>query len=87
MSEQQRTLRNGTPLETGTVRFYRPEREFGFIAPDNGAADVFVHARTLQMSSIETLNAGDRVEYERVDDRRGYQAYRLRVLEAFSGTS
>jgi CspA family cold shock protein len=74
-------------LERGTVRFYRDERAFGFIAPDSGAADVFVHAHTLEMSGIDTLNPGDRVEFERVPDNRGVQAYRLRVVETFSGTS
>jgi CspA family cold shock protein len=68
------------PLDRGTVRFYRQDREFGFIAPDDGREDVFVHARTLEMSGIETLNRGDRVEFERVPDNRGCQAYRLRLV-------
>jgi CspA family cold shock protein len=61
-------------LEQGTVKLYRHDREFGFIRPDSGGADVFVHARTLAMSGIETLSAGDRVEYERVADNSGFQA-------------
>jgi cold shock CspA family protein len=54
------------------------DRAFGFIAPDDGREDVFVRARTLEMSGSETLNRGDRVEFERVPDNRGCQAYRLR---------
>jgi len=69
-------------LERGTVRFYRGDREFGFIIPDDGRADVFVHAYTLELSGIETLNRGDRVEYERVADNRGVQAYRLQLVPA-----
>jgi CspA family cold shock protein len=70
--------------ERGTVRFYRRDREFGFIVPDNGRSDVFVHARTLKMSGIETLEAGDRVEYERVPDNQGEQAYRLQLIKGNS---
>lgn len=67
-------------LERGTVKFYAPAREHGFITPDSGTADVFVHANTLKMSRIDTLAAGDRVEYERVPDRRGFQAYRVQLV-------
>jgi cold shock CspA family protein len=67
-------------LEFGTVKLYHPDREFGFIRPDAGGADVFVHSRTLAMSGIKTLSAGDRVEYERVQDNRGFQAYRLHLV-------
>jgi CspA family cold shock protein len=70
------------PLDRGVVRFYRPDREFGFIIPDDGREDVFVHARTLGMSGIETLNRGDRVEFERVPDNRGVQAYRVQLVVA-----
>jgi CspA family cold shock protein len=69
-----------TDLERGTVKFYRPDREHGFITPDDGSADLFVHARTLAMSMIETLQAGDRVEYEKVPDNRGFQAYKVQLV-------
>ena len=67
--------------EIGTVKFYHPEREFGFIIPDAGGGDVFIHARSLRMSGIDMLQAGDRVEFERVQDRHGWQAHRPRLLE------
>jgi CspA family cold shock protein len=67
-------------LERGTVKFYRPGREYGFITPDDGTANVFVHAKTLAMSRIEKLAAGDRVEFERVPDNRGFQAYRVKLV-------
>ncbi len=67
-------------LERGTVKFYRPDRAFGWIVPDDGGDDVFIHPKTLVMSGIETLMAGDRVEYERVRDNKGFQAYRVQLV-------
>jgi len=63
------------PLERGTVRFFRPRREFGFITPDSSVGEVFEHSHVLEMRGIETLRAGNRREYERVPDRCGWQAY------------
>jgi cold shock protein len=69
-----------TNRERGTVKFYNYAKQNGFIKPDDGSADVFVHARTLEMSGIATLSTGDRVEFERVPDRLGFQAYRLQFV-------
>jgi cold shock protein len=66
--------------ERGTVKFYNYAKQNGFIMPDDGSADVFVHARTLEMSGIATLSTGDRVEFERVPDNRGFQAYRIEFV-------
>lgn len=67
-------------LERGTVKFYHAARLYGFIDPDNGQEHVFVHARSISMSGLDTLASGDRVEYQRVRDNRGYQAYRLKLV-------
>ena len=67
-------------LDRGTVKLYRAEREFGFIAPDDGGPDIFVHANTLAMSRIDGLVRGDQVEYEKVPDNRGFQAYRVQLV-------
>jgi len=67
-------------LDRGTVKFYHPAREFGFIIPDDGGSDIFVHADTLAMSRIPMLASGDRVEYERVADKRGFQAHRVQLV-------
>jgi len=67
-------------LERGVVKFYRAAQEYGFIAPDDGGPDIFVHARTLEMSALDTLRTGDRVEYEKRRDNRGWQAYRLHIV-------
>jgi CspA family cold shock protein len=48
-------------MPTGTVKFFT---RFGFIVPDDGGADVFVHARDLGEAGLVTLNRGDRVEFD-----------------------
>ena len=66
--------------ERGTVKFYSYEKKHGFIRPDDGTADVFVHARTLDLAGIDYLSTGDRLEFERVPDNRGFQAYRIQFV-------
>lgn len=56
---------------TGTVKFFNHSRGFGFIAPDGGDKDVFVHVSSLERSGIGSINEGDKVTFEIVDDTRG----------------
>ncbi|MGZ5849128.1 MAG: cold-shock protein [Methyloceanibacter sp.] len=55
----------------GTVKFFNHTRGFGFIAPEGGDKDVFVHASALESSGISSLNEGDKVSFEIEDDTRG----------------
>jgi cold shock protein len=55
----------------GTVKFFNTAKGFGFIEPDGGGKDIFVHASALESAGIRTLNEGDRVSFELEDDRRG----------------
>ncbi len=55
----------------GTVKFFNHSRGFGFIAPEDGSKDVFVHVSALQRSGLPALNEGDKVSFEIEDDRRG----------------
>ena len=55
----------------GTVKFFNGAKGFGFIAPEDGSKDVFVHASALEMAGIHTLNEGDRVSFVLEDDRKG----------------
>jgi CspA family cold shock protein len=66
---------------TGTVKFYNSSKGFGFIQPQDGSKDVFVHATALEQAGIHTLNEGDRVSFELEDDRkgRGKQAGRIQM--------
>jgi CspA family cold shock protein len=54
----------------GTVKWYREDKGFGFIARDDGDDDVFVHASTLQQTGVQVLNAGQRVRFE-IETYRG----------------
>jgi CspA family cold shock protein len=56
---------------TGTVKFFNTAKGFGFIQPDDGGKDVFVHATALESAGIRSLNEGDKVSFVLEDDRRG----------------
>jgi CspA family cold shock protein len=56
---------------TGTVKFFNHSRGFGFIQPEDGGKDMFVHATALERSGIASINEGDKVTFEVEDDRRG----------------
>lgn len=56
---------------TGTVKFFNTAKGFGFIRPEEGGNDVFVHATALERAGIRALNEGDRVSFVLEDDRRG----------------
>ena len=51
-------------MATGTVKWYNPTKGYGFIAPNDGGKDVFVHASTVETSSLGSLNEGQKIGYE-----------------------
>lgn len=55
----------------GTVKFFNHSRGFGFIAPEDGSKDVFVHVTALEASGIPSIDEGDKVTFEIEDDPRG----------------
>lgn len=57
-------------MEKGTVKFYNDQKGYGFIQPDNGGKDVFVHATALQRSGMNGLAEGQKVSFETGEDRR-----------------
>ena len=60
------------PMRTnGTVKFFDQTRGFGFITPEGGNKDVFVHITALSKAGIESLNEGDKVSFDVEDDSRG----------------
>ena len=58
-------------MPSGTVKWFNPEKGFGFIRPAEGGDDVFVHISALQEAGFETLPDGQPITYELVEDRRG----------------
>lgn len=54
----------------GTVKFYNEQKGFGFIAPDDGGKDVFVHATALERAGMHGLREGQKVSFDTQEDRR-----------------
>jgi cold shock CspA family protein len=73
--------------ETGTVKWFNPEKGFGFITRDNGEKDVFVHHSAIQTSGFRTLNEGERVEFEVVQADKGPAADKVTRPDAPEGGS
>jgi cold shock protein len=57
-------------MPTGTVKFYNDQKGYGFIAPDGGGNDVFVHATALERAGLSGLRENQKVSYETEVDRR-----------------
>ena len=58
---------------TGTVKFFNGERGYGFIKPDDGGRDVFVHITAVERAGMRSLNEGQKISYEVITER-GKQA-------------
>ena len=61
-------------MPIGTVKFFSPDKGYGFIAPDGGEPDNFVHISAVERSGLSTLSKDQRVQYEMETDRRGKQS-------------
>jgi CspA family cold shock protein len=57
-------------MNTGTVKFYNEQKGFGFIQPDDGGKDVFVHATALERAGMSGLSEGQKVSFDTEEDRR-----------------
>jgi CspA family cold shock protein len=57
-------------MPTGTVKWFNATKGFGFIQPNDGGADVFVHISAVERAGIGSLNEGDKVSYELERDRK-----------------
>jgi CspA family cold shock protein len=65
-------------MTIGTVKFFNTSKGFGFIAPDGGGKDVFVHVSALQASGMQSLNEGQKVSFDIQPDARGSKAVNLK---------
>jgi cold shock protein len=59
------------PLPTGTVKWFNATKGFGFIQPEGGGPDAFVHISAVEAARLSTLNEGQRVQYDLVQGQRG----------------
>jgi CspA family cold shock protein len=67
-------------MATGVVKWFSDEKGFGFITPDEGGQDAFVHFSAIQGDGFRTLTEGARVEYDLEEGQKGPQATNVRVI-------
>ena len=80
-SSARATTSNGPSVEeTGTVKWFNAERGYGFIAPNSGGKDVFVHISALDRSGIAALSEGQTVVVDIITGRKGPEAARVRLI-------
>ncbi len=70
-------------MTTGTVKWFNAQKGFGFIAPDNGGSDAFVHISAVERAGRNDLREGDKVSFELVADRKSgkMSADSLKILD------
>ena len=61
-------------MATGTVKWFNATKGYGFIAPDDGTADVFVHISEVERSGLGSINEGQKVSFEKTTGRNGKMA-------------
>lgn len=66
-------------MTIGTVKFFNTTKGFGFIAPEGGGKDVFVHASAVEMAGMRSLNEGQRVSFDIQPDAKGSKAVNLKA--------
>jgi cold shock protein len=68
-------------MATGTVKWFNPTKGYGFIEPQDGGKDVFVHITALQQVGLSTLGEGQKVNYELASNKGKESAVNLQVAE------
>ena len=72
-------LTGETYVAMGVVKWFKPDKGYGFIRPEDGGQDVFVHISAVERAGLSSLNEGQQVEYEIVTDRGKQSAGNLKV--------
>ena len=66
-------------MTTGTVKWFNEHKGFGFIAPEDGSKDVFVHISAVEASGLSTLTDGQKVNFETEEGNKGPQAVNIKA--------
>jgi CspA family cold shock protein len=75
-------MSEGIIMPTGTVKWFNPTKGFGFIEPEDGSKDAFVHISAVERAGLRTLNEGQKVSYELQEGQNGKSsAENLSVVE------
>lgn len=67
-------------MATGTVKWFNAEKGYGFITPEDGGKDLFVHYSAIQGDGYKSLNEGQKVEYDQASGQKGPQAANVRIV-------
>lgn len=67
-------------MAIGTVKFFNSAKGYGFIAPEGGGKDVFVHATAVEAAGLRTLTEGQRVSFDVQPDARGVKATNIKAV-------
>jgi len=73
-------LHKGSNMTIGTVKFFNTSKGFGFISPEGGGKDVFVHATAVESAGMRSLQEGQRVSFDIQPDARGSKATNLKAV-------
>ena len=68
-------------MSTGTVKWFNPNKGYGFIAPDDRQKDVFVHISAVEKANINSLSEGQKLEFELADSNGKTSAVDLKIVE------
>jgi CspA family cold shock protein len=77
---ERKSLNRRGKMASGTVKWFNDEKGYGFITPDDGGEDLFVHHSNIQMSGFRTLKDGQKVQYEPGQGKKGMEATKVSPL-------
>ena len=67
-------------MATGTVKWFNEEKGFGFITPEDGGDDLFIHHSNIEMEGFRKLDEGQKVEFNAAQGRKGMEAQNVKVV-------